>query len=265
MRIAALDNLAVKLKHEAQHAMGRWVLWPEIYGEVTKPTLNHETVSRQCQLIFNVNIEVIRTSILNLEQRIPPICHASFTTQRIRLSFPAEVFGAELTIGLTRRLAVLSESVGRWLPYTPEQLFDLAAHVERYPEFLPWWIAARIRKRHANVYYTDQILGLGPIRVRFASKTVLDRPRRIDVSSDEPPFRRFSLSWLFEPRPNAGCRVRLSAQLELRSRVLQTIMEQVLPRTIGDIIVAFEARARQLYEAPGRANANAPSTPHQTS
>jgi ribosome-associated toxin RatA of RatAB toxin-antitoxin module len=23
----------------------------------------------------------------------------------------------------------------------PEQLFDLAADVERYPEFLPWWVA----------------------------------------------------------------------------------------------------------------------------
>lgn len=31
-----------------------------------------------------------------------------------------------------------SHSESRWLPYTPEQIFDLVADVPRYPEFLPW-------------------------------------------------------------------------------------------------------------------------------
>ena len=39
----------------------------------------------------------------------------------------------------------------RVLPYTPEQLFDLVADIERYPEFLPWCVGARIRKRDGNV------------------------------------------------------------------------------------------------------------------
>jgi hypothetical protein len=82
--------------------------------------------------------------------------------------------------------------------------------VERYPDFLPWWIAARIQKREVGVYYTHQVLGLGPIRVSFGSKTMLRRPERIDVISDEPPFRQFRLSWIFESRPlpsGSGCRV----------------------------------------------------------
>ena len=81
-----------------------------------------------------------------------------------------------------------SQKRERLLPYTAEQLFDLAADVERYPEYLPWWIAARIRKREANVYYTHQVLGLGPIRVSFGSKTVLQPPTRIDVTSKEFPI-----------------------------------------------------------------------------
>src|SRR5437764_1292959 len=35
----------------------------------------------------------------------------------------------------------------RLLPYTPEQLFALVADVERYPEFLPWCVGARVRER----------------------------------------------------------------------------------------------------------------------
>ena len=35
----------------------------------------------------------------------------------------------------------------RRLPYSDEQLFDLVADVERYPEFLPWCLAARVRSQ----------------------------------------------------------------------------------------------------------------------
>jgi coenzyme Q-binding protein COQ10 len=37
----------------------------------------------------------------------------------------------------------------RFLPYTPAQLFELVAAVDRHPEFLPWCIAARIRYHEA--------------------------------------------------------------------------------------------------------------------
>lgn len=143
---------------------------------------------------------------------------------------------------------MLTQSAERLLHYRDEQLFDLVADIERYPEFLRWWIMARIRKRQDNVYYTDQILGLGPIRLRFGSKTELRRPKRIDVTSDEPPFRQFKLSWIFESCPGARCRVKLIAALELRSHVLQRLVARVLPATIADIIAAFEARANRLYE-----------------
>jgi len=130
--------------------------------------------------------------------------------------------------------------------FQPGPLFDLASDVECYPEFLRWWIAARVLRRGKKVYYTEQILGLGPLRVRFNSKTILHRPRRIDVTSDEPPFRHFALSWIFEPVSDTGCRVSLLAEMELRSPALQRVVNLVLPRGIANIADAFEARARRI-------------------
>ena len=37
----------------------------------------------------------------------------------------------------------------RILPYTPDQMFALVADIERYPEFLPWCVGARVRDRSA--------------------------------------------------------------------------------------------------------------------
>jgi coenzyme Q-binding protein COQ10 len=144
---------------------------------------------------------------------------------------------------------VVIEKVGRLLPFTREQAFDLAADIERYPDFLRGWMTARILKRESNVCYVDQVLGIGLIRVQFSSKALLRRPERIDVTSSDPPFRRFSLSWLIEAGPSAGCRVSIVADLELRSRILQQVVERVLPATVVDMMAAFEARAHDLYTA----------------
>jgi coenzyme Q-binding protein COQ10 len=153
---------------------------------------------------------------------------------------------------------MLSETVDRIMPYSPEQLFDLAADVERYPEFLHWWISARVRKkREAEVYYTDQVLGIGPIRVEFESRTILRRPERIEVTANEPPFRKFKLSWLFDSRPEGRCRVTLKAELEFRSYLLERLVDKVVSAGMNDIIASFVRRAQRLYEPMDRPIENA--------
>lgn len=145
-----------------------------------------------------------------------------------------------------------SHKVLRVLPYSSEQLFDIAADVERYSEFQPWWVATRVRDRHGDVYHTDQVVGLGPIRQRFSSRTVLRRPDRIEVTSSDRPFRRFELTWAFDPVPGEGCRVSLAADVELRSRLLQNLFGQSMARMVEGIAAAFEARAGRLYGPPPR-------------
>jgi coenzyme Q-binding protein COQ10 len=138
------------------------------------------------------------------------------------------------------------------LPYTRDQLFDLAADVEGYPHFVPWWVAARVSKREGNVYYTDQIIRFAMVRKRFRSKTILQRPERIDVTSTDGSVPNLHLTWLFDPRPANGCQVSLSVELDLRSQLLQDLFAQAMIRAVGPIMSAFEAQAHRLYDAaPG--------------
>ena len=50
------------------------------------------------------------------------------------------------------------------LRYTPSQLFDLIVDVERYPEFMPWIVDSRVRRRVDNVMNTELTVGAGPLR-----------------------------------------------------------------------------------------------------
>jgi coenzyme Q-binding protein COQ10 len=141
------------------------------------------------------------------------------------------------------------EKLGAALPFTCEQVFDLAADIERYPEFLPWWVSAQIRRRDANICYVEQVMGLGPIRLRFESKAVMYRPRRIEITSADAQFRMCDFSWVIAATSFRGCRISIAAEIELRSVALQTIVNHILPASIDEIVRAFDARAHTLYTA----------------
>ncbi len=136
----------------------------------------------------------------------------------------------------------------RILPYRPDQLFDLVADIERYPEFLPWCVAARVRTRTDQEVVADLVIGFKMIRERFTSRVRLDRPnRRIDVAYTEGPFRYLNNHWVFEELPDGATRLDFFVDFEFRSVMLQKIIGVLFNEAVRRMVAAFEARAKQLY------------------
>jgi coenzyme Q-binding protein COQ10 len=133
------------------------------------------------------------------------------------------------------------------LPYTREQLFNLVADIERYPEFLPWCVGARIRERRDNEILGDLLIGYKMVRERFTSRVVLSRPDRIDVSYSEGPFKYLNNHWLFLPQSDGRCLIDFYVDFEFRSKMLQKIMEMFFNEAVKRMVGAFETRAHQLY------------------
>jgi len=134
----------------------------------------------------------------------------------------------------------------RVLPYTPEQMFALVADVERYPEFLPWCVGARIRERGPTLIVADLIIGFRLIRERFTSRVALSPPSGIDVAYTDGPFRYLNNHWGFDPVPG-GCRVDFFVDFEFKSRLLQKMIEMLFGEAVRRMVAAFETRAKQLY------------------
>ena len=146
----------------------------------------------------------------------------------------------------------------RLLPYTPEQMYSLVADVERYPEFLPWCVAARIRERGADFIDADLVIGFRMFRERFTSHVKLEPPSRIDVTYTEGPFRYLNNHWIFERAPG-GCRIDFFVDFEFKSRMLQKVIELLFGEAVKRMVAAFESRARQLYGNPAPDEARAPA------
>ena len=136
----------------------------------------------------------------------------------------------------------------RILPHTSEQLFDMVAEVERYPEFLPWCVAARVREGESqdNVVVADLVIGYKFFRERFTSRVELERPDRINVFYSDGPFKYLNNHWIFEP-VEGGCLIDFYVDFEFRSRFLQRAIEIVFNEAVRRMVDAFEKRAKQLY------------------
>src|SRR5690242_559276 len=130
--------------------------------------------------------------------------------------------------------------------YTPAQLFDLVTDVERYPEFIPWMITTRVRRRTDRFILTDLTIGAGFLRKQFSTEATLDRPRLITISSHDPMFKRFEQKWTFQTT-EAGTDVEYRVDFELRSFVLQALLDVTFADRAGAIVSAYTRRARRLY------------------
>ncbi len=142
----------------------------------------------------------------------------------------------------------------RHLPYTPEQLFDLVAGVDRYPEFLPWCKASRITRREGgDVFYADLVIAFKMFRERFTSKVRLTPKRAIDVEYIDGPFKYLHNHWGFEPAPDGGSVLHFYVDFEFRSKILQNLIGLLFNEAVRRMVGAFEARAEQLYGRSGNA------------
>ncbi len=138
----------------------------------------------------------------------------------------------------------------RVLPYTPDQLFELVADVERYPEFLPWCRASRITKREGDVIHADLVIGFKLFRERFTSRVTLDRPDRIDVEYIEGPMRRLVNNWRFIARDDGGTMIDFYVDFEFRSAILQLAIGALFNEAVRRMVSAFETRAHAIYGPP---------------
>jgi coenzyme Q-binding protein COQ10 len=108
----------------------------------------------------------------------------------------------------------------KFLPYSPEQMFDLVADVGKYPQFLPWCVGSRVRRQTEEELVADLTIGFGPFRESFTSRVALDRPERVRVTYENGPFRYLNNQWDFKPR-GSGTEVAFFVDFEFRSRILR--------------------------------------------
>jgi len=144
----------------------------------------------------------------------------------------------------------------RRLPYSAEQMFDLVADVDKYPEFLPWVVATRVRHDSAQTMTADMLVGFKALREKFTSKVEKERPHLLTVHYVDGPMRDLDNRWTFKQLEDGGCEIDFSVDFAFKNRMFEALAGQYIDRAFRKMVAAFETRADELY---GSSNSSAQS------
>jgi coenzyme Q-binding protein COQ10 len=137
------------------------------------------------------------------------------------------------------------------LPYRPEDLFDLAAGIERYPEFITWIQSLKVLSRSEETGRVKQRAEVSVGFKGFHETFVTDVDARraelaIDVSLVRGPFRKLGNTWRFSPSAR-GARVEFTIQFEFRNFVLQALADANKRHAVKRVIDCFVEEAGRRY------------------
>jgi coenzyme Q-binding protein COQ10 len=132
-------------------------------------------------------------------------------------------------------------------PHSPEQLFELIADIERYPEFMPGWREVVILARRSDSLEVRQGLSIGGIKLEFTTRAELHRPTQIRIYSSDSSGLDFSLVWSIIEAPPLGSRVTCEVDLQPRLVLADKVMAASARLLVPHILQCLEDRAREIY------------------
>lgn len=148
-----------------------------------------------------------------------------------------------------------AHSEQQFSPYNTQQLFDLVADVERYPEFLPWCRAARVVERGQGYLLGELVISFSHMVERYTSRVALVPPTgpneggSIDVEMVSGPFQYLTNQWVFTPRAGGGTQIDFALDFKFRSKILERLIGGMFAKATAKMATAFKERADALYGA----------------
>lgn len=135
-----------------------------------------------------------------------------------------------------KRTALIAEA--------PARMFQLINDVEKYPEFVPGCVAARVISHKDNEMVASLTIKRGPLNAEFTTRNLLDPDKRVLMQFVSGPFRVLEGLWTLTPLGDLGCRVELEMRFEFANRVAGALFEPLFEGTAGSLVDAFVKRAR---------------------
>jgi len=130
--------------------------------------------------------------------------------------------------------------------HSVQQMFSLVMDVESYPEFLPYCTAAEILRQDEGVVEARLDLSRGPVSQSFATRNRFQPDEFIELELLEGPFSRLSGLWKFTRVSDAGSRIALQLDFELRGP-LKFIVTPLLSEVANRMLQSMIRRAAKIY------------------
>ena len=98
------------------------------------------------------------------------------------------------------------------------EVFNIVADIESYPEFLPWCVGARVTETNIQNDFkrlkADLIIAFGSLREKISSDILInEKDYNIEIFSSDKPFKILQGKWNFL-KVDRGCKVSFNIKFD---------------------------------------------------
>ena len=143
-------------------------------------------------------------------------------------------------------------SVKKLIECKKEQLIDLVLDIEKYPEFVPFCVNAKVyeKKEQGNLLLivADLTIGKGPFKDTYKSDVKYNKKEdSIFVTNLDGPLKHLENTWHFKKKNNIT-EVSFEVDFELKNEFLNIVMTKSFQFVLNKITDAFQKRAEHLFK-----------------
>jgi len=142
-------------------------------------------------------------------------------------------------------------SVKKLIECKKEQLIDLVLDIEKYPEFVPFCVDAKVYEKKDKgsllLIIADLTIGKGPFKDTYKSDVKYNKKDdSIFVTNLDGPLKHLQNTWYFKEKNNIT-EVSFEVDFELKNEFLNIIMTKSFQFALDNIAEAFQKRAEELF------------------
>jgi ribosome-associated toxin RatA of RatAB toxin-antitoxin module len=131
---------------------------------------------------------------------------------------------------------------------TPDQLFDVIADYEKYPEFLPEVRSAKVAFGTGGVKEVTYSVDIKAKVISYTLKHVAERPGKVTWTLLRGEMMKGNDgSWVLKPAPGGGTEATYSVDLKLSALVPSFIEKALAEQQLPALLANFKKRAESLH------------------
>lgn len=133
------------------------------------------------------------------------------------------------------------------LPYSPNQMFDLVANIDKYKEFMPWCGGSKIEYHDDIQTKASIVMIIYGISNSFTTINKYKYPNKIDIELVDGPFSYLSGSWTFTEKLKNSCLIEFELEYSFSNKLLSMAISPVFSHIANSFISKFQERANHIY------------------
>ena len=143
-------------------------------------------------------------------------------------------------------------SVKKLIECKKEQLIDLVLDIEKYPEFVPFCMGAKVYEKKAQgnllLIVGDLTIGKGSFKDTYKSDVKYNKKEdSIFVTNLDGPLKHLENTWHFKEKNNVT-EILFEVDFELKNEFLNIVITKSFQFAIDKIAEAFQKRAEELFK-----------------